>query len=274
MTVERFFIEEAKKAQQIEDFLKKELDVAGFSHAEVKRTPLGTRIIIHALRPGLVIGSGGEKIKKLTNFVGNKFKVDNPHLEVEQVKDQFLDPHIVAWRIARSLERGTYFKRIANIMMTRVTQAGAKGVEIRLGGKLPGARAKSWIFTEGKLRKCGQDAIDLVKVGYARAVDRMGTTGIKVSILPPGVRFSDEIYDREEVKANQMIKIKKTKPKTDSTRKEDGKKKNKDVKSVEGNKEVPKKEVIKESSVKQETVTKEGSKEEVPKQEKVPVEQK
>ena len=196
MTVERFFINEAKKAQKIDQFLREELEVAGFSHSEVKKTPLGTRIIIYALRPGLVIGSAGENIKRLTKFLGVKFGLENPHLEVEQVKEPNLDPHIIAWRIARSLERGAYFKRVANITVSRVMQAGAKGVEIRLGGKLPSARARTWIFVEGKLRKCGQEAVDQVQTAQMTALTKPGVIGVTVSILPPDIKFSDSITER------------------------------------------------------------------------------
>ena len=196
MTVERFFINEAKKAYEIDLSLREELEVAGFSHADVKKTPLGTRIIIYALRPGLVIGSGGENIKRLTRFLGSRFGLENPHLEVEQVKEPFLDAHIVAWRIARSLERGAYFKRIANIMLSRVMQAGAKGVEIRLGGKLPSSRARTWIFVDGKLRKCGQEAVDRVEKGYMKALTKPGIIGVTVSILPPDIKFSDDIHEK------------------------------------------------------------------------------
>jgi small subunit ribosomal protein S3 len=204
MTVERFFIEEAKKGYHIESFLRRELESAGFSHAEVKKTPLGMRIIIYAMRPGLVIGSGGSNIRELTAYVSSQFGLENPHLEVEQVEEAYLDPHIVAWKIARSMERGTYFKRIANIMLNNVVRAGAKGVEIRLSGKLPGSRARTWKFVEGKLRKCGQEAIDQVKVAYAEAMTRPGIAGVKVSILPPDADFSDQIkkkYSEKDLKA-------------------------------------------------------------------------
>jgi small subunit ribosomal protein S3 len=209
MTVERYFIEEAKKARQIEEFLKKELAMSGFSHAEVKKTPLGTRVIIHALRPGLVIGGGGANIKALTEYLTTRFKIENPHLEVEQIREPFLDPHIVAWKIASSMEKGGYFKRIANLMMEKVIEAGAKGVEVRMGGKLPSARAKTWIFVQGKPRKCGQEAIDQVRVGYAQALTKMGITGIKISILPPDVHFSDEILEKVPEPGTEAIEVKK-----------------------------------------------------------------
>ncbi|MBR9689314.1 MAG: 30S ribosomal protein S3, partial [Candidatus Altiarchaeota archaeon] len=138
---------------------------------------------------------------------GSRFGVENPHLEVEQIREASLDPHVVAWRIARSLEKGAYFKRVANITMQRVVQAGAKGVEIRLGGKLPSARSKTWIFTSGKLRKCGQDAIDQVQIAYAKAMTRPGVIGVKVSILAPDATFSDEITFRVEPEKKEVKRV-------------------------------------------------------------------
>ena len=194
MTSRDFFIKQAKQAHNIVEFLRGELKFAGFSHADIKKTPLGTRITIYAVRPGLVIGSGGENIKRITRTIEHKFKVENPHVEVEQIDDIFLDPHIVAWRIAKSLEKGGNFKRIASIMIQRIIQSGARGVEIRLSGKLPSKRAKCWKFTAGNPRKCGQEVIDHAKVGYEIAIQKLGVIGVRVMIIPPHVKFSDEIH--------------------------------------------------------------------------------
>ncbi len=222
MTVERYFVSEAKKAYEIQEFLRKELKHAGYSRAEVKRTPLGTRIIIYALRPGLVIGGGGENIKKLTDYISRRFRVENPHLEVEQVSDQYLDANVVAWRVARSLERGGYFKRVANLLVERIMQAGAKGVEIRLSGKLPSARAKTWKFIAGNLRKCGQEVIDKARVAYDVALTKPGIIGVRVTIIPPDVEFSDEIKDRvvietkveEEAGKEKTVETREVEPKS------------------------------------------------------------
>ena len=116
------------------------------------------------------------------------------YVEVEQIDDIFLDPHIVAWRIAKSLEKGGNFKRIASIMIQRIIQSGARGVEIRLSGKLPSKRAKTWKFTAGNPRKCGQEVMDHAKVGYEIAIQKLGVIGVRVMIIPPHVKFSDEIH--------------------------------------------------------------------------------
>ncbi|MBR9681671.1 MAG: 30S ribosomal protein S3 [Candidatus Altiarchaeota archaeon] len=222
MTSRNFFIKQAKTAHDIVEYLRGELKFAGFSDADIKKTPLGTRITIYAVRPGLVIGSGGANVKSMTATIEKRFKVENPHVEVEQVDDIFLDPHIVAWRIAKALEKGSHFKRISSIMIQRIIQSGARGVEIRLSGKLPSKRAKTWKFTAGNPRKCGQEVVDHAKVGYEVAIKKLGVIGVRVMIIPPGVRFSDEIFEiviEEEVKED--VKVKKTEEKVEVKPKEE-----------------------------------------------------
>ena len=195
MTSRNFFITEAKRSYAIATYLREELKFAGFSHADIKKTPLGTRITIYAIRPGLVIGSGGENIKAMTQVIEKKFGVENLHIEVEQIDDIFLDPHIVAWRIAKSLEKGGNFKRITTIMVQRIIAAGARGVEIRLSGKLPSKRAKTWKFNAGNLRKCGFEVVEYGKVAYEVAIQKLGVIGVRVAIIPPEAKFSDEIHE-------------------------------------------------------------------------------
>ena len=75
--------------------------------------------------------------------------------------------------------------------------AGALGVEIRINGKVPGARAKPWRFSQGYLKKVG-DTAKVVDVALAKAQTRPGTIGVRVSILSPYVKLSDRIDVNEE----------------------------------------------------------------------------
>jgi len=76
--------------------------------------------------------------------------------------------------------------------------AGALGAEIVLGGKLPGARAKSWRFSQGYLKKVG-DSAKVVDRAKSRAETRPGTVGIKVSILSPYAVLRDKIDITKDV---------------------------------------------------------------------------
>jgi len=136
----------------LREYIKKHLGKGKVSGVKIEYTPVGEKIIISTSKPGLVIGRGGEKITELTKIVRNKFKLENPNLEIDEITEPEFNAQIIADEIALALERSgpLKFKVIAYRTLQRIIQAGALGVEIRLGGKLPGSRAKQWRFAQGK----------------------------------------------------------------------------------------------------------------------------
>ncbi|MEM2138684.1 MAG: 30S ribosomal protein S3 [Candidatus Woesearchaeota archaeon] len=193
--IERDFISRNKIEFQIQEFVKSSLKGVGLSHVKIQRTPLGEKIIIYASRPGLIIGGGGNNIKKLTKQLKKKFNLENPQIEISEITDVNLISAVVAERIASALEKfGTMrFKGIGHKAMADVMNAGARGVEILISGKIPSARARTWRFYQGYLKKCGQPALELVDTAYAIADLKSGIVGIKVSIMPPNARLPDDV---------------------------------------------------------------------------------
>ena len=183
MAVKKHFVEEGIKEAQIEEFLRERFDRAGYSHIEIQRTPLGTRIIVYANKPGLVIGKSGSRIKEITDEIQKKFKLENPMLDVREIENPFLDAQVVAGKIAKSLERGGFYKKVANFYVEEITKSGAVGVEIRVAGKLGGERGRFQKFREGYIKHSGFYADNLVDKGYATAVLKPGVVGIQVKIL-------------------------------------------------------------------------------------------
>ena len=78
-------------------------------------------------------------------------------------------------------------------------KAGALGVEIRLSGKLPSDRAKSWRFAAGYLKKVG-DSAKVVGKAQSVALTKLGISGIKVGILPPDAKIHDKVEITEDLK--------------------------------------------------------------------------
>src|SRR3989338_5679160 len=66
-----------------------------------------------------------------------------------------------------------------------------------VGEKIPGARAKTWRFSQGYLKKVG-DSAKVVDRAKATAQTRPGVVGIKVGILSPYAKLSDRIEINEE----------------------------------------------------------------------------
>lgn len=184
----------------IKEYIKSILGKGKISKVRIEYTPIGEKVIVSTNKPGLVIGRRGEKIEELTNVLKTKFKLENPRVEIEEIHQAEFDAQIIADEIALSLERlgPLKFKVIAYKSLQRVMNAGALGIEIVLGGKLPSSRAKSWRFQQGYLKKVG-DSAKVVDRAKAVAQTRPGTIGVKVSILSPYAILKDKLDINKEV---------------------------------------------------------------------------
>ena len=191
---ERKIVQFKKEEFEIREHIKKSLGKGKISKVRIEYTPVGEKIIISTHKPGLVIGRGGAKIGELTRILKTKFKLENPHIEIDEIKEPELDAQIMADEIAFSLERfgPIRFKVTAYRTLQKILNAGALGVEIRLNGKLPSSRARSWRFAQGYLKKTG-DSAKVVDRAQSRAQTKPGVVGIKVSILSPYVQLKDRI---------------------------------------------------------------------------------
>lgn len=183
MAIESFFIQEGIKETEIEDFLKKKFDKADYSHIEIQRTPLGTRIIVYASKPGLVIGKSGTMIKEITDYIREKFGLDNPMLDVKEVENPFLDAQVVANKIAKSIEKGSFYKKIINFYLDEIMKNGAIGVQIKIAGKLGGERGRFQKFKAGYIKHAGYYADNIVDKGFATAIVKLGMIGVSVKIM-------------------------------------------------------------------------------------------
>ena len=197
--MEREFVTQKIKEYQIQEFIDKTLGNVGHSHTVMKKTPLGEKVIVYASRPGLVVGRRGANIKDLTKMLKKNFNLENPQIEINEVENVYLDANVVAEKIVSSLERfGTNrFKGIGHKMMEKVMESGARGIEIIISGKVPGARARSWRFYMGYVKKCGDAAQVALRKATKSAQLKPGIVGIRISIMPPNVRLPDDIRRRE-----------------------------------------------------------------------------
>ncbi len=203
----------------IKEYIKDSLGKGKVSRVMINYAPIGERIIVSTHKPGLVIGRKGERIEELTRVLKTRFGLENPHVEIDEIRKPEFDAQIMADEIALGLERlgPIKFKVLSYRTLQRIMNAGALGVEIRLGGKLPGSRAKSWRFAQGFLKKTG-DSAKVVDKAKARAETKPGTVGVKVSILAPDAKLLDRIKIDEElisrVKANGIQVEEEVKEKT------------------------------------------------------------
>jgi small subunit ribosomal protein S3 len=210
MTGERKFIRENTNRILIKEFLIKKIEGAGFGGMNIQRTPMGTRINILVERPGMVIGKSGSKIKELTEAIKDNFNVDNPQIEIEEAGSKAsLNAKIMAEKLAEALERGWHFRRAGHSTVRRIMDAGAKGCQIIIAGKLTGARHRTEKFTQGHVKYCGETAKEVMDIGYAVAKLKAGVLGVKVRIMKPDAKLPDEIklHIPEVEKPKKEVKV-------------------------------------------------------------------
>ncbi len=194
--IEKQILGKKIKEYLLQEHIAKELPSGSYSRLELKKTPLGEKIIIYTSRPGLVVGAKGVNINRLNRALKSDFNMENPEVEIAEIDSPNLDPASVAERIVSSFERfgPKRFKSVGYRTLQSIIDAGALGAEIVISGRgIPSSRAKTWRFIAGHLKKSGNVSENLVKRGVSVAHLKSGSVGVKVSILTPDVKLPDDV---------------------------------------------------------------------------------
>jgi small subunit ribosomal protein S3 len=166
----------------LKDFLRERIKDAGFSHAEISKTPTGSRIALHVTRPGIVIGRKGVGIRELTEKLATDFGLKNPQISVVEIEKPELAPSVMCNRMASHLERGTAFRRATMWTLQQIMENGAMGVQITISGKLRGDRSSFEKHTAGILPRAGHHADVIVAEDIAHVETPMGLIGVRIRI--------------------------------------------------------------------------------------------
>ncbi|MGH1568842.1 MAG: 30S ribosomal protein S3 [Nitrosopumilus sp.] len=192
----------------LKDYLREAIKDAGFSHAEISKTPVGTRVALHVTRPGIVIGRKGSGIRSLTEKLASDFGLKNPQISVVEIEKPELAPSVMCNRMASHLERGTAFRRATMWTLKQIMEGGAMGVQITISGKLRGDRSAFEKHTQGILPRAGHHAEILVDEDIAHVQTAMGLIGIRIRIARKERLVPEFEMRKEKVKKGKEEKIK------------------------------------------------------------------
>lgn len=206
MSVVKHFITESLKRTEIDEFLRNEFERAGYGGVDVAKTPLGTHVVIYAMRPGLVIGRGGETIKELARVFEEKFHLPNPQISVAEIEVPEFNPYVVASRVTSALQRGIHFRRAGFWALRQTMDAGALGAEIIISGKLRTERARTEKFRSGYLPTSGEPPLQFLRTATTHVQLKLGILGVRVRILPPDVHFPDKVEILENIPKIEEVK--------------------------------------------------------------------
>ncbi len=127
----------------IRSYVSKKLRDARVEKVEIERSGSSGEIVIniHTAKPGMVIGRGGAGIEELKKDVEkavlrNQKKVK---INIHEVRQAALSAAVVGQNVAADIEKRMPFRRAMRQAMDQVQKAGAKGVKIRVSGRLNGA---------------------------------------------------------------------------------------------------------------------------------------
>lgn len=145
------FAKYLKNDNEIRKFLEKKLDDASVSSIVIERNAKGTEIIINTAKPGMVIGHGGDEIKKMTDEI-NKLVGEKVQISIKEIKNPDMDAALVADSIAHQIENRVSFRIAQKRAIRNTMKAGAKGIKTSVGGRLGGVDiARSEGYTEGTI---------------------------------------------------------------------------------------------------------------------------
>jgi len=175
---------------EIRNLIKKEFYQSGISKIEIERAASEkVRAIIHAARPGMIIGRRGQEIESLRRNLSAMTGKDI-YLDIREVKRPEIDAQLVAENIALQLERRIAYRRAMKRVMASAIRLGALGIKVTVAGRLGGAEIarKEW-YREGRVPLATLRAD--IDYGFAEAKTTFGVIGIKVWI------FKGEVLEKK-----------------------------------------------------------------------------
>ncbi len=205
MASERKFVTENVRRELLREYMMEQTKRAGFGGLDIQRTPMGTRVTLLTERPGLVIGRKGSAIKMLTDEIQNRFKFDNPQIEVQEVENPGCNAQIMSEKLAQALEMGWHFRRAGHSTVRRIMESGAKGCLIVISGKLTGQRHRTEKFKDGHIKFCGETKLKFMDIGFSTAKLKPGVLGVKVQIMRPDAKLPDEITVKERTVSDKEL---------------------------------------------------------------------
>jgi len=174
--------------------LKKRFAHAGVSKIEIERAANRLTVNIHTSRPGIIIGRKGSEIDKLKADL-QKQTGREVFINILEVNKPELDAQLVSEAIAQQLEKRIAFRRAMRRAVDTSLRFGAKGIKVRVSGRLNGAEiARSEWYLHGQLPLHTLRAD--IDYGFAQAYTTYGVIGVKAWIYK-GELFAPETTTRE-----------------------------------------------------------------------------
>jgi small subunit ribosomal protein S3 len=162
---------------KLRDYVKKRLYHTGVARIDIERAGRKAKVHVYTARPGLVIGQRGQEVDKL-RYELEKLTGRELLINIHEVLSPELSAQLVAEGVASQLERRIAFRRAMKKTVQNTMRLGAKGIRLRVAGRLNGAEiARAEQAREGSVPLHTLRAN--VDYGTATARTTYGAIGVK-----------------------------------------------------------------------------------------------
>jgi len=166
---------------------------ADISDVEIVRQPARIVITIETSRPGVIIGTKGANIEKLTTRL-QKLTDKKVSVKIKEIKKPDAVAQIIAYNVARLLRSRAAFRRTLKMAVQNAMRSGAQGIKIRISGRLGGADMSRVLeFKDGRvpLHTLRAD----IDFGFAESITTFGVIGVKVWVFNGEILGADQKDD-------------------------------------------------------------------------------
>ncbi len=184
----KYYAEFVLQDRLLREHIKRKLYNAGISKIEIWRKAQLIQINVHAVRPGIVVGKGGQGLEQLRGQVNNIINRKDVivQLNVIEVTKADIDAQLISEAVAQQLERRVAFRKAMKQAMQRSMRAGAKGIKIMVSGRLGGTDiARTEWLREGAIPLHTLKAD--IDYGFATSSTVFGIIGVKTWIYKGNV---------------------------------------------------------------------------------------
>jgi small subunit ribosomal protein S3 len=161
--------------------LKKRFAHAGVSRVDIERAANKLKVSIYTSRPGIIIGRKGQEVDKLKQEIQKKTGKE-VFINIQEILKPELDAQLVSESVALQLEKRIAFRRAMRKAVDAALRFGAKGIKVRVSGRLNGAEiARSEWYLHGQLPLHTLRAD--IDYGFSEARTSFGQIGVKCWIF-------------------------------------------------------------------------------------------
>lgn len=160
--------------------LEKELTGIPLGDILISKNQESVEVVVYTAKAALILGKTGENKEKLQRLLSNKLHI-SVSLEIREVKNPDINAKIVGFGVGNQIEKRMPYKRAIKQAIQKAMEKWAKGIKIKVGGRLNGAEiARKETFKEWNIpTQTIRSDIDYATV---RAETVYGTIGLKVWI--------------------------------------------------------------------------------------------